>query len=112
MASGDANAFADLSRSPAEGDVPPRRCRRTRSTCLHLAALTCMLAIDGQWRAPYWQTAALGARAGGVERGGLYWHDFFPPVMAAMVTPGCAAWATGANASVTMAGGWRPDRRR
>ncbi|MCZ4306185.1 transglycosylase domain-containing protein [Zoogloeaceae bacterium G21618-S1] len=104
MEDGDANAFADLSRRLPEGDVPAAPVSAQALDLPHLAALTRMLAVDGQWRAPYWQAGSARAPEAVVSSAAAFiGSDFFPPVMAAMVTPGRAAWATGANGRVTMA---------
>lgn len=104
MAVGEASAFADLSRRLPEGDAPALPASAQALDLPHLAALTRMLSVDGQWRAPHWQVGASLPPVAAVSPAAAFiGSDLFPPVMAEMVTPGRAAWATGANASVTIA---------
>ena len=103
VAMADAAALADLSRRPIEGELPPSLAAPTIDLP-QLAALARMMAVDGQWRAPFWQPA-VGRPADAVvsPAAAFVARDLFPPVMAEMVTPGRAAWAAGSNAAVSIA---------
>jgi penicillin-binding protein 1C len=69
-----------------------------------LAALGRMLAVDGQWRAPYWRpeqesvpVPVLSPMAAFIA------NDLFPVVRVAEAVPGRSAWAVGSNAEVSIA---------
>ncbi|WP_186301543.1 transglycosylase domain-containing protein [Denitromonas halophila] len=104
MVSGEAAAAADLARRLPEGDVSALPVSAHALDLPHLAGLIRMMAVDGQWRAPHWLVDGRRAPEPVVSPAAAFiGSDFFPPVMAAMVTPERAAWAAGANASVTIA---------
>ncbi|MBT0963137.1 transglycosylase domain-containing protein [Denitromonas iodatirespirans] len=97
-------AMAELIRHQAEADGPALPLSAQALDLPRLAALTRLLATDGHWRAPAWLPGAERAATPVVSAGAAFiGRDLFDPVMAQMVTPGRAAWATGANAEVSIA---------
>ncbi|KAA3651664.1 MAG: hypothetical protein DWQ11_13615 [Proteobacteria bacterium] len=99
---GEGAALAALSRRQAEGETLPLATGPV--DLVRLAGLMRMLAVDGQWREPFWQPAAARPAEAVVSPAAAFVaRDLFPPLMAEMVTPGRAAWATGSNAAVTIA---------
>jgi len=69
-----------------------------------LAALGRMLAVDGQWRAPYWLPASETPPVPIVSpMAAFIASDLFPVVRVADTVAGRSAWAVGSNAAVTIA---------
>lgn len=69
-----------------------------------LAALGRLLAVDGQWRSPYWLPAAEAASVPVVSpMAAFIASDLFPVVRVADTVAGRSAWAVGSNAAVTIA---------
>lgn len=100
----DARAMAELMRRQAEREAPALPVSAQALDLPGLAALTRLLATDGRWRAPAWVPGAERTATPVVSPAAAFiGRDLFPPVMAAMVTPGRAAWAAGANAEVSVA---------
>ncbi len=69
-----------------------------------LAALGRMMAVDGQWRAPYWLPTSASVPVPVISpMAAFVASDLFARVRSAEVVAGRSAWAVGSNAEITLA---------
>ena len=78
--------------------------QEVRLNLAELAAWYRMLAVDGLWRAPFWQAEEQGAAIPVcTPKAAFIALDMFGDLWSAEVEPGQSAWAVGGNARVTIA---------